>query len=112
MVANLSAIGKRLTQTLVFFNALKPIISFAEALDKAIHEHDSNTTTSESLQDSFMESGQHRMPDLVETTKNNLTRSASSVTPSKSEDGFFERGKNKVYASVAEMKRSKVVSPP
>ena len=61
-----------------------------------------------------------RMPDLVETAtakqsgNHPLTRSASSAASSNqfrshnSEEGLFEKSKNKVYASVAEMKRSKV----
>ena len=62
-----------------------------------------------------------RMPDLVETAtakqsgNHPLTRSASSAASSNqfrshnSEEGLFEKSKNKVYASVAEMKRSKVL---
>ena len=82
--------------------------NFSEALDKAISEHESGIHHT-SLDPS---SAGNRMPDLVESSnKNPLTRSASSVTNNGrhlSEEGLFEKSKNKVYASVAEMKRSKV----
>ena len=73
-------------------------IFFVEALDKAISEHDSSTTS-----DSVTESvdSVQRMPDLVETTK--------SVVGDLIDLNILDKGKNKVYNSVAEMKRSKVL---
>ena len=66
-----------------------------EALDKAINEHDSST--SESVTGSV--DSVQRMPDLVENVN------GSGVNPM-----LDEPNKSKVYASVSEMKRMKVIS--
>ena len=66
-----------------------------EALDKAINEHDSST--SESVTGSV--DSVQRMPDLVENVNGSGTNSM-----------LDEPNKSKVYASVSEMKRMKVIS--
>ena len=65
-----------------------------EALDKAINDHDSST--SESVTGSV--DSVQRMPDLV-IEANGLTNPEAANE---------EKGGNKTYASVAEMKRMKV----
>jgi hypothetical protein len=73
MVANLAAIGKHqiseilLCLTLVNFSNSTFV---AEALDKAINEHDSST--SESVTGSV--DSVQRMPDLLETTGNSSSK--------------------------------------
>ena len=64
-----------------------------EALDKAINDHDSST--SESVTGSV--DSVQRMPDLV-------------IEANGIETNHEEKGGNKTYASVAEMKRMKVSS--
>lgn len=67
-----------------------------EALDKAINDHDSST--SESVTGSV--DSVQRMPDLV-IEANGLTNPEAASQE--------EKGGNKTYASVAEMKRMKVI---
>ena len=67
-----------------------------EALDKAINDHDSST--SESVTGSV--DSVQRMPDLVIEANGHMEVSQE------------EKGSNKTYASVAEMKRMKVNSIP
>ena len=78
-------------------NKNKIVFLLSEALDKAISEHDSSTS------DSVTESvdSVQRKPDLLENTK--------SAIGDLIDLNAFDRSKNKVYASVAEMKRSKVI---
>ena len=69
---------------------------FSEALDKAISEHDS--APSDSVAECV--NSVQRMPDLLQTSK--------SAVGDLIDLNFFDKTKGKVYASVAEMKRSKV----
>ena len=76
-----------------------PILYILEALDKAISEHDYGMHNSHvELRDSGK-----RKPDLMDATK--------APTGDLIDLNNFDRAKNvsKVYASVAEMKRSKVI---
>ena len=77
---------------------LSLILFFSEALDKAISEHDFSTNNT------LAESGDstQRTLGLVETSRPPI---GDLIDLSN-----FDRSKNKVYASVAEMKRSKVSS--
>jgi hypothetical protein len=74
-----------------------------EALDKAINEHDSST--SESVTGSV--DSVQRMPDLVPENHDN-SRSKESEASAVDETGGKNNG-GKVYASVSEMKRMKVL---
>ena len=114
MVANLAAIGnpkfilhcyKERHKELVVFLSISlflfvltwfRIFIISEALDKAISEHD--FTTNESLTESV--NSAQGMPDLLETTKPAIGDLIDLNS--------IDRSKNKVYGSVAEMKRCKV----
>ena len=110
MVANLAAIGKRdLFIDVKFSNCFsyyasqfiyftKHNYTFSEALDKAISEHDFGTNHAltdagdpSQRKSSLMDSSKFPLGDLIDLNNS-------------------DRSKNKVYASVAEMKRSKVGS--